>query len=291
MPVALPNSGPDVSDIEEALAQALELGEEARWDEMSDLLTVTLRDAPDDPFVLCWLGVAERELGHDGVAHEYFKRCWDAEPLDPQLLAICGAGLAAFGDPDAEAALRAAALSGPDVPIARLQYGAFLARNGMHEQALEQLNAARELDPEDPTIYGELGIAYELKGDHARAAQSMETALDLAPDDSWTRVLLGLIYLQLGELEDAAEQLLQAADERTDDAEAQILGALAAAANGWDDAAEKTLARAEYASEGADNELIEEVREQLDDGPEAARAFLDDELAPDALRDRISQPL
>jgi hypothetical protein len=58
------------------------------------------------------------------------------------------AGLAAFDDPDAEPALRAAALSGPNVAIARLQYGAYLAREGMFEAAFENLQAARELDPE-----------------------------------------------------------------------------------------------------------------------------------------------
>ena len=280
-----------MTDIQDSLATALELGEEGRWEEMAQLLTLTLRDAEDDPYVLCWLGVAERELGRDGIAHEYFRRCWESEPLDPQILAICGAGLAAYDDPDAEAALRAAALSGPDVPIARLQYGAYLARTGMYEQALEQLKAAQELDPDDPTIHGELGIAHEIKGDHVAAAAAMERAIELAPDDSWTRVLLGLIYVQAGEIEDAAEQLIQAAEERTDDAETQILAALAAAAAGWVDAAETSLARADYAAEGADAELIEEVREQIDDGAEASRTFLEEELAPFALRDRMMQPL
>lgn len=280
-----------MADIERSLSEALELGEEERWAEMAELLGAVLRDAPDDPIVLCWLGVAERELGRDGVAYEYFKRCWQEDPIDPHVLAICGAGLAAFDDPDAEAALRAAALSGPDVPIARLHYGAYLSRSGMHDQALEHLKAAVELDPDDPTIRGEIGIAHALKGDYRSAATAMETALEQAADDSFTRVLLGLVYLQLGELEDAAEQLLQAAEERTDDAEAQVLAALAAAAAGWEDAAQNTIARAEFASEGMDNEMIEEAREQIDDGPEAAREFLDEEIAPYALRDRMTQPL
>lgn len=280
-----------MTDVQEILQQALELGDEGRWPEMAQLLEAALREMPDDPFVLCWLGVAERELGRDGVAYEYFKRCWQEEPLDPHVLAICGAGLAAFDDPDAEAALRAAALTGPDVSMARLQYGAFLARSGVFEQALEHLNAAAELEPDDPTIRGELGIAHALKGDYLSAAGAMEAALERAPDDSWTRLLLGLINLQLEQLDEAATQLLQAADERADDGEAQILAALAAAANGWDDAAQNTIARAEYALEGVDNELIEDAREAIDDGAEAARELLVDEIAPHALHDRMVQPL
>jgi tetratricopeptide (TPR) repeat protein len=257
---------------------------------MSELLTVALRDAPDDPYVLCWLGVAERELGHDGVAYEYFKRCWEEDPLDPNILAICGAGLAAFDDPDAEAALRAAALTGPDVPITRLHYGAFLARSGNFDQAIEQLNAAVELDPDDPTIYGELGVAHALKQDFANAARAMEKALERAEDDSWTRVLLGLVFVKQDDMEQGAEQLLQAAEERPEDAEAQVLAALAAAANGWDDAAQNTIARAEFAPD-TDADLIEDAREAIEDGAAAAKEFLVDEVAPFAMRDRMMQPL
>src|SRR5687768_4331221 len=165
----------NLADVSEYLNNALQLGEEERWEEMSELLTTALRELPDDPYILSWLGVAERELGRDGVAYEYFKRCWQEDPLDPELLAMVGSGLAAFDDPEAEAALRAAALTGPDVPIARLQYGAYLARNGMFDQALDNLRAAAELDRDDPAIQGELGIAYALKGDFATAATAMET--------------------------------------------------------------------------------------------------------------------
>ena len=280
-----------MADVTEALNAALQLGEEERWAEMAEALQVALREVPDDPYVLCWLGVAERELGRDGVAYEYFKRCWQEDPLDPELLAMCGTGLAAFDDPDAEAALRAAALTGPDVPIARLQYGAYLARNGMYDQALDNLRAAAELDPQDPAIQGELGIAYALKGDFGAAASVMESALEMEPDDSWTRVLLGLINLENNDLEAGAEQLIRAAEERSFDAESQVLAALAAASAGWLDAAESTIARAEFAAEDVDRELIEEARERIEDGAEAARDFLLETAAPLSLRDRLTQPL
>lgn len=280
-----------MADVQQLLNDALALGEEGRWDEMANLLRIALREHEDDPYVLSWLGVAERELGNDGVAYEYFKRCWQEEPLDPHVLAVCGAGLAAFDDPDAGSVLRAAALTGPDVPIARLQYGAYLAREGLFAEALEQLNAAVELDPEDPTIRGELGIALALKGDMTGAAEAMEAALELAPDDSWTRVLLGLIYVETGGIEEAAETLMRAADERADDGEALVLAALAAAAAGWSDAAEDAIARAEYAAENVDAELIEDARERIEDGPDAARQLLADTLAPSVLHDRLMQPL
>lgn len=278
-------------DLEQAMQTALALGDEGRWDEMVELLMQALEDEPDEPYILCWLGVANRELGQDGVAYEYFRRCWQNDPLDPELLALCGAGLAAFDDPDAQAALRAAALTGPDVPMARLHYGAYLAREGMFNEALEHLHAAVELDPQDAAIRGELAIALALKGDHARAAEVFEQTLELAPDDSWSRVLLGLIYTELHEEESAAETLLQASRERPEDAEAQVLAGLAAAAAGWDDAASEALARAEFADDGIDTELMEEAQDKLDEGGAAARTFLQDTVAPTALHDRLHQPI
>jgi protein O-GlcNAc transferase len=280
-----------LADISQVLNQALELGEEERWGEMAELLTTALSELPDDPYILSWLGVAERELGREGVAYEYFKRAWEEEPIDPELLAMVGSGLAAFDDPEAEAALRAAALSGPNVPIARLQYGAYLARNGMFDQAIENLRAAAELDPEDATVHGELGIAHALKGDHRAAVIAMETALEIAPDDSWTRVLLGLVNVEASDLEAGAEQLVRAADERLEDAEAQVLAALAAAAAGWADAALNTIARVEFAAEEYDAELLDEARERIDDGREPAREFLIETIAPVALRERLMQPI
>ena len=273
------------------LEEAFALGEEGRWEEMAALLTGALKEQPDDPYLLCWLGVAYRELGHDAIAADFFKRCWRQDPLDPELLATCGAGLAAFDDPDAEPVLRAAALSGPDVPIARLQYGAYLAREGMFEPAFEHLQAARELDPTDPVICGELAIAFALKGDYVRAAGAFEETLSLAPEDSWSRVLLGLVYGELNDDEAAAETLVEAADQRPDDAEAQLLAALAAAGVGWNDAAVAILERAEYAEESVDAELLDEARDRLEDDAAAARAFLRDTVAPTALHDRLLQPI
>jgi tetratricopeptide (TPR) repeat protein len=280
-----------VAAADDFLDSALALGDEGRWDEMAEVLARALADEPDDPYILCWLGVAERELGNEGAAYEYFKRALAENPIDPQLLALAGAGLAAFDDPDAETALRAAALSGPDLPFTRVQYGAYLAREGFFDEALEHLRAAIALAPEDPVMHGEFGIALALKGDLAGGADAMERALALAPDDSWTRVLLGLVYVELDRMEAAAEALLQASADRPDDGEAQLIAALASAAAGWPDAAEDALARIPYAAEPIDAVLLEDAEARLAQGPAAARALLVDTLAPSLLHERLVQPL
>jgi len=280
-----------MSDIDALLQDAFALGDEGRFDEMAELLESGLRDAPDDPYLLGWLGVANREMDRDGVAYEYFKRCLAEQPDDPQLLALAGAGLAAFDDPEAETALRNAAVTGPDLPDTRLQYGAYLAREGMFDDAIEHLRAAVRLAPDDPMMHAELGIALALKQDYAAATDAMTEALSLAPDDSWTRVLLGLVELEMEHIEAAAELLIEASNERPEDGEAQILAALAAAAAGWEDAAEDAYARAGYALEPVDQELLGEVDERLALGAGPARTFLLETVAPTALHDRLTQPL
>jgi tetratricopeptide (TPR) repeat protein len=281
-----------MSEVQEVLDRALQLGEEQRWEEMARLLAETLRELDEEePYLLCWLGVAERELGNDGAAYEYFRRCVAADPLDPHVLALAGAGLAWFDDPDAESVLRAAALTGPDVPVARLQYGAYLAREGIFDDALEHLRAALRLAPDDPVMHEELGNALALKGDLTAAAESFESALDMAPDDSWTRVLLGLVHAELGDTAAAADALVRASVERPEDGEAQIVAALAAAAAGWDDAAQDALARAGVAVENIEAELIDEVEERIAGGADAARTYLFETLGPSILHERLGQPL
>ncbi|NIU80224.1 MAG: hypothetical protein GWN71_43835, partial [Gammaproteobacteria bacterium] len=63
-------------------------------------------------------------------AYERFKQALAQKPEDPHLLATAGAGLAAFDDPEAESALRTAAILAPDVAATRLAYGAYLSREG-----------------------------------------------------------------------------------------------------------------------------------------------------------------
>ena len=76
---------------------------------MAEHLRAVLIDSPEDAAVLCWLGVAEREMGMEGVSYERFRACLATEPTDPHILAMAGNGLARFDDPEAESVLRTAA--------------------------------------------------------------------------------------------------------------------------------------------------------------------------------------
>ena len=121
---------------DELLERALSLSGEDDWQGAADLLRDYLGDFPEDPAVHCSLGVAERELGMGGIAYERFRTALALAPTDPYVLATAGNGLAAFDDPDAEQALRAAALTAPDVAMTRLMYGAYLSREGFGEDSV-----------------------------------------------------------------------------------------------------------------------------------------------------------
>ncbi|MGB1840269.1 MAG: tetratricopeptide repeat protein, partial [Longimicrobiales bacterium] len=175
-------------DRDQLLEQALGLGEEGNWQDAAQLLRDHLEDFPDDAAVHCWLGVAEQELGLGGVAYERFKHALSLGSEDPYVLATVGNGIAYFDDPDAEQTLRTASMIGPDIPVTRLMYGVYLAREGLTEQGIEELGAARELDPDDPQIAYELGVGWALAGDHDRATDVLADAVRLDPEDGWARV-------------------------------------------------------------------------------------------------------
>jgi len=276
-------------ELEQLLRRTLDLGDEGDWEGVADLLRQHLADFESEPAVHCWLGVAERELGLDSIAYERFKRALALGPEDPHILATAGNGIAAFDDPDAEQALRTAALMAPEVAVARLLYGAFLAREGFLEDALRELDAARALEPEDAQIAYEQGVARYLGGDLEGAADAVGDAVAFDPEDGWARVVFGLLLLESGRPDESAGELAEAARIVPEDVEAQAAAALAACAIGADDLAWEMLERARVRAVSGDQDLIEAVEERLELGAEAAQRFLAEDLGPDMLRERIRQ--
>jgi tetratricopeptide (TPR) repeat protein len=274
-------------ELEQLLEKALGLADEGDWTSMAELLRENLGAHEDAAAVYCWLGVAERELGLEGIAHERFKRALALGPEDPYVLATAGNGVAAFDDPEAEQALRTAALTAPDVALARLLYGAYLAREGYAEQSLVELEAARKLDPDDPQIAYELGVARYLAGDAEGSVDPMADAVRLEPEDGFTRITLGLVLLEGGRWEEGAGELSEGAYREPEDVEAQLMAALAACVIEAESLAYEMLERGRMRSAEGDLALVTSVEDRLDSGPEAARPFLEEEMAPDQLRRRL----
>jgi tetratricopeptide (TPR) repeat protein len=274
---------------EQLLERALSLGEENDWAGAAALLSEHLDEHEEDAAVHCWLGVAERELGMEGVAYERFKRALALEPVDPHVLATAGNALAAFDDPDAERALRTAALTAPGIALTRFLYGAYLAREGFFDEARAELEAAVELDPDDAPIRYELGVLHALAGRYEDAADALADATRLDPDEGWSRVVFGLVLLETDRAEEATGELIEGARLREEDVDAQLAAALAAAATGRDGLAFEMLERARMRALDGDLALVTAVEERIESGEEAARAMLEEDLAPGLLRSRLAE--
>ena len=273
--------------VQAILDQAHRCGDDGDFQGMAERLREGLADHPGNPFLLCWLGVAGREMGIDGIAYEHFRACLAARPTDPHLLATAGNAIAAFDDPEAEGALRSAALLAPDLPLARWLYGAYLIREGVIEEGLRELRAAKELDAEDALVRYELGVGLALFGQRDAAVDEIYDAVGLDASDGWAHVVLGLLVAEDGRAEEAAGVLEEGARLRPDDVEAQLLAALAGAAVGSADAPFEMLERARQWAEGTDRALVDEVESRLDEGAEESATWLSEQLGPAALRDRM----
>ncbi|MQA89126.1 MAG: hypothetical protein GEU90_02645 [Gemmatimonas sp.] len=270
--------------IDDELLEASRLSEIGEDAEALELLLRLEPDHPDHATLLCMIGVLASQLGADGMAGDFFRRCLAQNPTDPELLVAAGAGLARSADAAAEGALRLAALSAPDLPPARMHYGAFLVRNGLVEQGLEQLEAARNLDP-GPEVRKQLGIAYVIAGRNREAIAELEAA---SPEDPDARFLLALALIRDADVSSAAEELLPLAEEFAFDGDVQIVLALAFMAEGWEEEAWLSLSRAEAAEIARDPGLVREVEGAFELGPEASRQLLFDAVGPAVLSDRLA---
>lgn len=274
-------------ELDELLVEAARLVDDGDEEGALEILLGAERDHPSSATLLCMVGVVASSLGAEGMAADYFRRCLAEEPTDPELLVRAGSGLAGSGDPAAEPALRLAALTAPDFAPARLHYGSWLVRGGLLEQGLEELAAARALDPQDIEVRREAAIANFLAGREADARREMEAVVEMDSEDSEARLLLGLFLLLADEPARAAEELYPAIEGLEEDGEAQLVLALTFALEGWIDEAWLALSRAEAAPEPVTSEAAREVEEALEDGDEAVRDLLLLELAPALLRARV----
>jgi Tfp pilus assembly protein PilF len=89
----------------------------------------------------------------------------------------------------------------------RVDYGAFLFREGRLGEALPVLREAVRAMPRSPRANTELGRVMLHLGNPEAAAASLEQAVDLDPRSSTARLLLGRAYLQSGRADEGQKQL------------------------------------------------------------------------------------
>ena len=72
------------------------------------------------------------------------------------------------------------------------------------DRALEPLEKARALAPQDVTVLKAVGIAYFNKGDYAKATECYQGVLQLDPNDTLALFNLGVIYKHYSQKPDEA---------------------------------------------------------------------------------------
>ncbi len=90
---------------------------------------------------------------------------------------------------------------------ARIDYGAFLSRQGRAEEAAVLLEPACLENPRSARAHLESGRALLHLGRPGDAVKRLETAVQLDPANSPARLLLGRAYLQLGRTEEGEREM------------------------------------------------------------------------------------
>lgn len=87
-----------------------------------------------------------------------------------------------------------------------IQLGEALLYEGEHTGALNHLNEAQSLSPNNPVIYSMLGMAYLGKQEFALAEENTEKALALDPKMTDARNNLGIIYMEQNRYDEAMRE-------------------------------------------------------------------------------------
>jgi serine/threonine protein kinase/tetratricopeptide (TPR) repeat protein len=104
----------------------------------------------------------------------------------------------------------------PNFFSARRYYGLILEQKGQFEQAVEQLEKAREHSGGSPVVIAALGHAYALAGKRQEAEKIIEELLDPSKPRRGSGYDVAVVYVGLGEKEKAFEWLDKAYEQRDD---------------------------------------------------------------------------
>lgn len=88
-------------------------------------------------------------------------------------------------------------------------YAAYLSTLGRHDEAIEQLQKAKKLDPVSPAVLGDIGWIYYGAGRYDEAIKQSQEILELEPGEAFARECMFYSYLRQGKEADALDQARQ----------------------------------------------------------------------------------
>lgn len=168
--------------------------------------------APRDADTCYFLGRALYTLSRHTEARPAFDKALKAASHENRERAARAAALnfIALDLPaEAEARFREAVRAHRAGEDSRIDFGAFLTRQGRAAEAIALFEAALKQQPDSARAYGELGRALMHLGRNAEALSKLERAIQLDPKPAEIRLLLGRAYLALGRAEEGERELRQ----------------------------------------------------------------------------------
>ncbi len=178
--------------LERAAALDLALGPE------SSALTAAIRQGQaqaDEAYLAASVGVALIRVENYPLAEAAFQRAVGFNRAYGEAYAYLGLAQDKQGKDGGPALEQAVALT-PDSALAHSLLGLHYRRTGQNERALEALNHALELDPDNPDLAAEIAGAHAAQGDYETAEQWYQAATQMAPNDPGYALLLAQFYME-----------------------------------------------------------------------------------------------
>jgi tetratricopeptide (TPR) repeat protein len=98
----------------------------------------------------------------------------------------------------------------PSYATAHQWYGAFLRNLGRLNDAIQEMQRARELDPLSLPINTSIGLVFYLAKDYDKAIEHCRKTLEIDPNFHWAHEVLAKSYLQKGLYEEAISEFQKA---------------------------------------------------------------------------------
>ncbi len=154
---------------------------------------------PDQKDANTGLGLMLMEQHQPEAALTYLSRAVELDSEDPVTLMRLGwAHEKMESVADAQKAFEKAVALDSSMVEAYTSLARIVSGAGEHQRAIELLQRAIELRPDDARAHFNLGVAFVNSGDYRRAAQAYERVIEINPTHTRAHLYLSDIYAKLG---------------------------------------------------------------------------------------------
>lgn len=210
-----------MTTISEALATALKYHEAGELERAERIYREVLRQSPEHPISLHFLGVIFHQVGQHEKAVEYIQKALEFNPKDGAAHSNLASALQALSKFNEAAASYGNALElNPEDPIAHNNLGNTLLSMERIDEAITSYKRALKIQPQYAEAHSNLGNALWHQGKLDEAVASLRQALQIKPDYAVAHNNLGNTLRDRGDLDEAATSFRHALELQPDYVEA-----------------------------------------------------------------------